>query len=256
MSVKSAIGSKRNEVLLYGRVERVLRQRIASGEWKPGDFIPTIESLMAEFSVGRKTVRQALSPLIAEKLIESVRGKGTYVLDQDIPEQPASVENVPGLDIEIHSIKNVTELPDILEKGLKLTGDYIRICKTHKVNGQTRVYMDLYVSSHLKGLITEDALKKETMYGIMQEKLFSEEIGTHQRMSIEVADQKIADHINRPIGEQMVTWRRVYFEEATRKFLYFGQFYYLSEYYQSDFACNLKDLHKAIGYNTAIGVRW
>ncbi|MFZ9551519.1 MAG: GntR family transcriptional regulator, partial [Hylemonella sp.] len=42
----------------YAQLADLLRQRLARGVWKPGELLPTLESLMAEFGVARVTVRQ------------------------------------------------------------------------------------------------------------------------------------------------------------------------------------------------------
>jgi Bacterial regulatory proteins, gntR family len=60
-------------------VVRVLRGRIASGEYAPGSALPAITALAAEFGVTTNTVRKALGILKDEALIESVPGYGTFV---------------------------------------------------------------------------------------------------------------------------------------------------------------------------------
>lgn len=50
----------------------------------PHDGLPTERELMAEFSVSRMTVRQALSRLIARGLVYNVQGSGTYVADPSV----------------------------------------------------------------------------------------------------------------------------------------------------------------------------
>ncbi|MFZ9544211.1 MAG: GntR family transcriptional regulator, partial [Hylemonella sp.] len=42
----------------YAQLADLLRQRLARGVWKPGELLPSLESLMAEFGVARVTVRQ------------------------------------------------------------------------------------------------------------------------------------------------------------------------------------------------------
>lgn len=68
-----------DKVALYVRVGHSLRNRIQQGEWKPEDQLPTIPELVKEYGVAAVTVRLALQQLIAERLIESTRGRGTFV---------------------------------------------------------------------------------------------------------------------------------------------------------------------------------
>ncbi len=56
-----------------------LRKSIISGEWKPGDKIPSEHALCDELGVSRVSVRAALQRLASLGLIQSVQGKGTFV---------------------------------------------------------------------------------------------------------------------------------------------------------------------------------
>ena len=63
----------------FKQIEGALRQRIVNNEWTPGIKLPSESELMAEFGVSRITVRQSLASLLAEGLIETVHGKGSFV---------------------------------------------------------------------------------------------------------------------------------------------------------------------------------
>lgn len=69
----------RGDVPLYAQLSRILRTQIASGEYKPGDVLPTEEALSRVFGVSRITVREALRSLAHEGLIVRQSGKGTFV---------------------------------------------------------------------------------------------------------------------------------------------------------------------------------
>ncbi|KUJ70286.1 GntR family transcriptional regulator [Streptomyces albus subsp. albus] len=61
-------------------VER-LRERIASGDWTPGDRLPSRALLAAEYGVGDNVVRRAQELLIAQGVLEGRAGSGTYVAE-------------------------------------------------------------------------------------------------------------------------------------------------------------------------------
>jgi GntR family transcriptional regulator len=65
----------------YVRVETYLRDRIHSGELKPGDPIPPESELVQRFNISRMTVRQALSRLVFDGLIERQQGRGSFVAE-------------------------------------------------------------------------------------------------------------------------------------------------------------------------------
>ncbi|CAH0243942.1 HTH-type transcriptional repressor RspR [Microbacterium oxydans] len=69
---------KRGESL-GAQVARVLRQRIVRGELAPGARI-TEEALAEEFDVSRGPIRDALTQLSFEKLVEVQRPRGVYIV--------------------------------------------------------------------------------------------------------------------------------------------------------------------------------
>jgi len=56
-----------------------LRQMIADGQLRPGEFLPPQRELAARFGVGASTIREAVQTLIAVGLLQSHPGKGTWV---------------------------------------------------------------------------------------------------------------------------------------------------------------------------------
>ncbi len=80
-------------VPLYAQLERILLRQIRDGTWKPGDRIPTEQELGQTYRVSRLTVRQALSRLTSDGLIERHRGRGSYVARPRIEHQFASIRS-------------------------------------------------------------------------------------------------------------------------------------------------------------------
>lgn len=64
---------------LYQQLADLIRQRIRSGELAPRSAIPSITDLAAEHDLAVVTVRRAVAVLVAEGLVHTVPGKGTYV---------------------------------------------------------------------------------------------------------------------------------------------------------------------------------
>ncbi len=75
-------------VPLYHQLRRIVRERIASGEWQPGQQIPTIRELCDMYGVSRMTVVQALATLDQEGLLTRRQGKGVFVAGPRIEHGP------------------------------------------------------------------------------------------------------------------------------------------------------------------------
>jgi GntR family transcriptional regulator len=94
----SAIG-ERDRRPLGVQVYVALRDQINAGVFPPGARLPSETALAREHGVSRVTVREALRLLQREVLIESVHGRGHYVLDM-----PRLVHT------QITELESVTEL--------------------------------------------------------------------------------------------------------------------------------------------------
>ena len=64
---------------LYQQIKGLILQSLQSGEWKPGEAIPSEMDLAARFKVSQGTVRKAIDELATENLLVRRQGKGTFV---------------------------------------------------------------------------------------------------------------------------------------------------------------------------------
>lgn len=64
---------------LYQQIKGLILQSLQSGEWKPGEAIPSEMDLAARYRVSQGTVRKAIDELAAENLLIRRQGRGTFV---------------------------------------------------------------------------------------------------------------------------------------------------------------------------------
>jgi GntR family transcriptional regulator len=64
---------------LYQQIKGLILQSLQTGEWKPGESIPSEIDLAARYRVSQGTVRKAIDELAAENLVVRRQGKGTFV---------------------------------------------------------------------------------------------------------------------------------------------------------------------------------
>jgi len=73
--------NSRSPIPLYHQLADILLEKIRSGEYSPGDRIPSENELAARFGIGRPTVRQATDMLIRKRFLIRKRGSGTFVCE-------------------------------------------------------------------------------------------------------------------------------------------------------------------------------
>jgi DNA-binding transcriptional regulator YhcF (GntR family) len=61
---------------LYQQIKALITQGLQSGEWKPGELIPSEMELASRFKVSQGTVRKAIDELSAENLVVRRQGRG------------------------------------------------------------------------------------------------------------------------------------------------------------------------------------
>src|SRR5437588_11800459 len=71
----------------YFQLKEIMRERIRSGEWKPGELIPSERELSEKYGISRMTARQAITELVNEGLFYREQGKGTFVSRHKITQQ-------------------------------------------------------------------------------------------------------------------------------------------------------------------------
>ncbi len=164
---------------LYHQLKELLRDKIESGEWGPGQRIPPERELCLAFNVSRATTTQALNDLERMGLVERRQGKGTFVA------QPKLVQSLLGFytftestlargltpTMKILSLSVVAPTPRQaqmlnLEPGERV----IRIERLRLVNGEP-VLMDVcFIPYDLcPGLLQED-LQRNLLHDVLSEK--------------------------------------------------------------------------------------
>ena len=64
---------------LYRQIKGLILQSLQSGEWKPGEAIPSEIELAARYRVSQGTVRKAIDEMAADNLVVRRQGRGTFV---------------------------------------------------------------------------------------------------------------------------------------------------------------------------------
>ena len=168
---------------LYQQIKALITQSLQSGEWKPGELIPSEVELANRFKVSQGTVRKAIDELAAENLVVRRQGKGTFVAthhearahfrflrmvpDEGVPHYP---ENKI---IEVRRVRAPADVARLID--LRSGDPVIFIKRVQSFDGVPTIVEELWLPGLIfKGLTAERLIEyKGPMYG-----LFETEFGT------------------------------------------------------------------------------
>ncbi len=68
---------------LYVKARNIMVDRLISGQWRPGQMLPSEFAIAAELGVSQGTVRKALDDMTAEGLVVRRQGRGTFVAEAE-----------------------------------------------------------------------------------------------------------------------------------------------------------------------------
>lgn len=69
----------REHVLPSERVARDLRRRVISGEWGPGEALPSVSQLAEQYGVARATIAKVIKELASEGQVVTRERWGTFL---------------------------------------------------------------------------------------------------------------------------------------------------------------------------------
>ncbi|MCP4576207.1 MAG: GntR family transcriptional regulator [Deltaproteobacteria bacterium] len=81
----------------YAQLVRMLRQQIASGEFRKGSKLPSEADICKKFEVSPMTVRRAINVLADQGVITTVQGKGTFVKSLELGASSFDLEELQSM---------------------------------------------------------------------------------------------------------------------------------------------------------------
>ncbi len=129
---------------LYQQVAAEIRNAIAAGEFPPGAPLPSESQLIERYKVSRPTVRNAISALRSEGLIEVIHGKGSYV--RALPTPTLTIEQTIHQDAGTYALGHVWEQAEepatYRSTTTAITGPLLELAEGEAVFGTDRLLVD------------------------------------------------------------------------------------------------------------------
>lgn len=140
--------------LKYQMVAQSLRQAILDGTYRDTMLLPTEQALCESFQVSRQTVRQALSLLASEGLIQRRQGSGSHIRDLSLPEpmphRSIAVVTTYISDYIFPSI--LREVENVLSQNNSAP---LLFATQNQVSNERKVLQTLLGLEHLDGVLVE-----------------------------------------------------------------------------------------------------
>ncbi len=217
----------KSSIPLHAQVENLLRELIASEEYKKGKFLPNEVNFAKQLGISRNTVRQATNKLVYEGLLIRKKGVGTKAADQSVDTR---INNWLSFTQEMNSkgiqIKNYEINTDWIEASEEIA-EFFRIPAGKKILKMTRLrgreeYPFVYFISYfhpMVGLTGNEDFSKP-LYEILEKehsviaKLSKEEI------SARPADKFLANKLNINTGDAILKRKRYVYDPGGRPIEY------------------------------------
>jgi GntR family transcriptional regulator len=109
----------RSGIPIYLQVVERIKERLASGQLKPGDQLPTVRSLATDLRVNFNTIARAYRIMDESGIISTQQGRGTYILEMPSPEVIGSIRTKALEDLTRRYIEDADRLgvaPDQLSE--------------------------------------------------------------------------------------------------------------------------------------------
>jgi GntR family transcriptional regulator len=206
---------------LYQQIKALITQSLQSGEWKPGELMPSEVELAGRFKVSQGTVRKAIDELAAENLVVRRQGKGTFVAthaeerahfrflrlmpDEGVPHHPDN------RFIAVLRIRATAEVARLLE--LKSGDAVVYIKRVQSFDGVPTILEELWLPGQLfKGLTAERLVEyKGPMYGLFESEFGTRMIRATEKIRAVAADAAASEHLKVPEGTPLLCADRVSF---------------------------------------------
>jgi GntR family transcriptional regulator len=206
---------------LYQQIKALITQSLQSGEWKPGELIPSEVELAVRFKVSQGTVRKAIDELAAENLVMRRQGKGTFVSthheerahfrflklmpDEGVPHHP---EN---RIIDVMRTRAPAEVARLLD--LKGGDTVVYIKRLMSFGGAPTILEELWLPGQLfKGLTAERLVEyKGPMYGLFESEFGTRMIRATEKIRAVGADAGTAEFLGVAEGTPLLCAERVSF---------------------------------------------
>ncbi len=116
----------------YAQLAAILRRQIADGVYPPGERIPSESTISRQHGISVMTVRQAISLLLEQGLVERVQGSGTFVKPLTLTESRFDLDSIREIFLDPERTR-VKVLRINLERADEKTAEILHLAKGERI---------------------------------------------------------------------------------------------------------------------------
>jgi GntR family transcriptional regulator len=210
---------------LYQQIFMILRNRIESGEIRPGERLPGEQELAADLGVSRITCKRALNELAECGLVIRQRGRGTRVLDRATGSVVTAsidgwLENVSIMGestrVAVLEFGYVPASIDVARALAVEPGTTVqRAVRVRYIEGRPMSYLVTHLPEDIGRRFTADDLGNTALLRLL-EKAGVTVSEARQSISATLADPEMAAVLDIPSGSPLLDVRRVVLDQHGR----------------------------------------
>lgn len=205
---------------LYEQIKALITQSLVSGEWRPGESIPSEMDLADRFKVSQGTVRKAIDELAAENILVRRQGKGTYVATHTADPARYRFLRITGLEdskeypireILLHCGREKADRALADRLGLKRGAALMNLQRVTTLADQRVIWHDIYLPAvHFKGL-TDGMIDRYpgTLYSLYETHYGIRIIHAEERIRAVAADAAAARALHVAVGTPLLDIERI-----------------------------------------------
>jgi GntR family transcriptional regulator len=204
---------------LYHKIKTSLERRIAEGELKKGEFIPTEGELEAYYKVSRTTIRKAVGMLVDEGTMTIVRGRGTIVTPSKLNYKVADLMSFTELMKQQGLRPSTTGIrierkkpsPDIQERlGLRPGEDVVEISRVRTADDEPITINSSFIPlRYLEGKDLSVLDRKQSLYKVLEEDCNLEIHSTEDTIQALRAGRAQAEILHIGVGDPLLYIERL-----------------------------------------------
>jgi GntR family transcriptional regulator len=201
----------------YAQLADVLRNRIARGQLRPGDQLPTLDELTQEFDVARVTVRQAVELLEREGLLSAQQGRGTFVTGSAAPrKRPLHLQTTLAELAEVYRhdkprltlLEEAAAVPPLEPEDGRPARRYHFMRRVHSRDDVPYCVISIYLDNHVFRM-APTRFRRETVVPVLLELPHVKLSRASQTLTVSAADVEVAGFLGIPVNSPVAEVRRV-----------------------------------------------